>query len=70
MNNNNIGEAEKHGEYLFRLALSGIVAFLAVVLIIHNVFISPPIGSEFVFGLEFLTASYYMSQRKFKSFKE
>lgn len=64
---NNSNE-EKKGEYLFRLASSWILLILGAIFIVHNLF-NQPIGSELIFGLEFIGGAYYISQRKFKGFK-
>ncbi|MDO8511226.1 MAG: hypothetical protein Q7S55_03610 [Nanoarchaeota archaeon] len=59
---------KKDGKEKFRSFMSYAVFFLGAFLILHNSIWVPPIGSEFVFGVQFLAGSYYIAHGKFKGF--
>ncbi len=54
-------------EERFRQIMSYCLLGLGIFLIIHNV-LKSPIGSELVFGIQFLGAAYYIAHGTFKGF--
>jgi hypothetical protein len=62
---------EDKGRYWFAL-IGGIILFLSgIAVLIKNFFITKEVnGYEILFGLEFIAAGYYFSNREFKGFKK